>query len=201
MNFGERRSNRGAESPSRLAVHVLLFTAFCAFPLAAQVSVAPTTVEPAAWERFAIRVAGAGDSAVVKIRVDLPDAIAVLGIEPIPGWTFAHAMATDSTPATVTWTGGSLVGVEFREFALLARVAGDARRADLVFPVHITFAGGSEVRFAGPPGSPRAAPRVAIVGGSDLSAKGAFAMAGVAIALALVALGVAMRAVKQVRNE
>lgn len=184
----------------RVALCVLLLLSLTAMPLRAQVSIHPSSVEPAAWERFAIRVTGAGDSAVVTVRVDVPSAITILGIEPPPGWTFASAEATDSAPASVTWRGGPLRGLEFREFAILGRVAGDARHEDLVFPVQITFSGGGTVHYSGPASSSRAAPRVAIVGTAALSAQGAMAMAGIAIALALVALGVALKTVGQVRQ-
>lgn len=150
-----------------------------------QVAFHPTTTTPAAWERFAARVVNAtGDTTIVEVRVDVPGAVTVLGVEPVPGWEAVQVPGTDSTPHRITWRGGTVAAGDLREFSFLGRVAGDAGRATLVFPVAITRANGdTDRRYAG---------RVTIEGPTRLSARGALAMAAAALGLALVALLVAL---------
>ena len=154
----------------------------------AQVAIDPTTTQPAAWERFAVRIANPSDTAVVAVRVEVPEAITILGVEPLAGWSAAVIAATDTTAQTIRWLGGELMRREFLEFAFLGRVMGDARRRTLVFPVHVTWASGQRHSWSGLPGSRRAAPRVAMVGPAQLSIRGSVALAGVAIALSVIAI-------------
>ncbi len=166
----------------------LALAAAASDPAAAQVAIDPPTTTPAAWERFAVRVVGVGDTTVVGVEVTLPDAVTLLGVQPMEGgWSAETAPPTASAPARVRWTGGELTTGTFREFAFLGRVIGDAREKALVFPVRLTDAGGG-VR------DPQPAPRVQLVGTTQLSARGAVAMAAVAIALGVVALALAISA-------
>lgn len=176
------------------ALGVLCTLAVFSDPLSAQVAVAPAATTPAAWERFAVRVVNGADTAITSVRVAVPAAVTVLGVEPPPGWTFTVQPATDSTPLTVAWTGGTVARGEFREFVFLGRVAGDARQRQLVFPVALARTGGDTVDWAGQPGMRRPAPRVSIVGPTRLSIRGTLAVAGGAVAIALVALALALAA-------
>jgi uncharacterized protein YcnI len=126
----------------------------------AQVSIHPRSTTPASWERFAIRVVNGTDTATTGVRVDVPDAVTVLGVEPTAGWTTRRDAGSDSSPQFVEWSGGKLLRGEFLEFAFLGRVIGDARRTDLVFPVTLT----------------------------QLSVRGVTAIAGTALGVALIAL-------------
>jgi hypothetical protein len=119
--------------------------------------------------------------------------VAVLGVEPLEGWEFTIIPATDSTPQAVEWSGDSLLAGEFREFAFLARLAEDARRRELVFPVRVTKANGSIVewthgRGAGPP------PVVNVVGGAAITVWGAVGLAGGAVGIAILALALSIAA-------
>ncbi len=169
-----------------------LFGSLLANDAHGQVAVHPSTVAPAAWERFAIRVVGREDGAIIGIRVDVPEAIAVLGVEGTPArWSAQLIEATDSTPQAIAWSGGLLAYRQFREFAFLGRVMGHSKRNQLVFPIRLTLEDGREVPWRGGRGDPRPAPRVQIVGTARVSAGGALAAAGVAFAIALIALAVA----------
>lgn len=163
-------------------------------PLSAQVAVAPATTAPAAWERFAVRVVNGSDTAVTGVRVLVPEVVQVLGVEPPAGWTFIVTPASDTTPLAIRWTGGTVVRGEFREFAFLGRVAGDARQRALVFPVALARVAGDSLEWAGAPGQPRPAPRVRVVTPTRLSVRGALAVAGGGVAIAVVALALALAA-------
>jgi hypothetical protein len=157
-----------------------------------QVTISPPSTHPAAWERFAVRVFGAGDTSIVGVDVDVPEAVTILGVHPLIGWQYSIVPATDTTPQSVAWAGGPLAGLDFDEFAILGRVMADARRRELVFPVHITLAGGEVLHFAGSAGASRPAPRVRIVERTQLSPRGAMAAAAVAVALSAVALALTL---------
>jgi uncharacterized protein YcnI len=158
-------------------------------PAAAQVSINPATTTPGAWERFAIRVANPSDTPIVAIRVAVPTVITILGVEPADGW--AVQLASETRPQAISWMATVPQGV-FQEFAFLGRVAGDARQATLVLPVTLIRPDGSELAWTASMGSPRPAPRVRIVGTTQLSGSGMVALAGAALVVAILALIVAV---------
>jgi uncharacterized protein YcnI len=178
--------------PRAAAVLALIAQAVAATPAEAQVAIHPTAVAPASWERFGLRVVSQYDSPVVSVRLLVPDALAVLGVDAPPGWTAHHIAATDSTPQAIEWTGSRVERGEFREFAFLGRLAADARRKELVFPVHLTRADGSTLEWSR---DGAGAPLVVLIRGTTrLSPWGALAAAGAAIGLASLAMVLALLA-------
>lgn len=161
-------------------------------PASAQVAIHPSTTRPADWERFAVRVINGSDDSIVSVRVQVPDAIAVLGVDTPPGWTYRVHAASDTGALAIEWSDGHVARGEFREFVLLGRLRGDARPGTLVFPVRVLRSSGETQEWTGPAGSLRAAPRVTIVGRTAVSARGAMALAGAAIAIAIVALALSL---------
>jgi uncharacterized protein YcnI len=173
---------------------VLLASLASAAPGEAQVAIHPTAVAPASWERFGLRVVSQADSPVVSVRLLVPDALSVLGVDAPPGWTARHAAATDSTPQAIVWTGARVERGQFREFTFLGRLAADARRRELVFPVHLTRADGSTLEWSR---DGAGAPLVVLIQGTTrLSPWGALAAAGAAIGLASLALVLALLALR-----
>jgi uncharacterized protein YcnI len=154
----------------------------------AQVAIHPMTTTPAAWERFALRVINQTDTATVAVRIEVPEALSILGVEADPAWRFQVIPQTDSSPAAIEWAGGAVRRGEVREFAFLGRTQADAKQNDLVLPVRITRASGSVVEWRNYPGRDYAAPRVRVVGTVGISGRGAMMMAGVAIGISLLAL-------------
>lgn len=159
-----------------------------AAPLAAQVAVHPLTTTPAAWERIGIRVINQTDTATTAVRVEVPEALAIIAVEPMPGWSFQVGPAKDPTAQAIEWSGGTITRGQFEEFAFLGRPQANSRQIDFVLPVTITRANGSVVEWRGTPSEPYAAPRVRIVGTVGISGRGAMMMAGVAIGISLLAL-------------
>ena len=156
-------------------------------PLSAQVALVPPSVTPAAWERFTLRVVNQTDTPTVAVRITVPEAIQVLGVAATPGFTARLQPATATSAPVIEWSGGRVDPGAFYEFAFLGRVAPDARPgSELVFPVRLTRASGSTVDWArGGAGQP---PTVSIQGSTAISAAGAFALAGAATGLAILAL-------------
>jgi uncharacterized protein YcnI len=159
--------------------------------LSAQVTIGPRTVEPADLVRFGVLVANPLDEAVVAVRVEIPEALAILGVDAPPGWAVGIAAATDSTPQAITWDGGQLERGEFREFAFFARLAATARRTTLVFPVRIRRDDGSVRDWRR--GGEGQAPTVEVRGSVGLTAGGAFTLAAAALGLAALATALALR--------
>ncbi len=158
--------------------------------LEGQVTIHPRTVTPAAWERFTVSVVNATNDAVVGVRVEIPDAVTVLGV--LPGdWRFAVVPGTDTTAQYIEWTEGAVRYPALGEFAFLGRVAGDARKKTLVFPVVLTHEEDATVVYRSRPGSVTAAPTVEIVGRATISVRGAVALGGAAIGIAMLALALA----------
>lgn len=137
-------------------------------------------------ERFALRVAS-GSEPTSRVVLRIPDAVTVLGLEPSADWTFVLNPPTAQSSATIEWSDGRLEPGEFREFAFFARLAGDARRKELIFPVTITRADGDEIQYSFTEGN-TPPPVVLIVGSTAVSPWGAVGLAGVAVAIAIVAL-------------
>ncbi len=158
---------------------------------AAQVSVSPRTVEPADLVRFAIQVANAADTAIVTVRVEVPEALVILGVDAPAGWTRRQVAATDSTPRALEWTGGRLGRHEFQEFAFFARLGATVRRTALVFPVRIGRADGSTRDWRS--GGFGQAPAVEIRGTVGITVGAAFMLAAAALGLAVLGLALAMR--------
>lgn len=192
MGGKDGKDGRGGKVMTTPAVLTVLTVLSVSSGLHAQVAIHPSSTHPAAWERFAIRVFGAGDTSIVGVEVDVPEAVTILGVQRLIGWQYSIVPATDTTPQSVVWAGGPLAGSDFDEFAILGRVMADARRRELVFPVHITLAGGDVLHFAGSAGASRPAPRVRIVERTQLSPRGAMAAAAVAVALSAVALALTL---------
>jgi len=149
-----------------------------------QVSVRPTAVVPAQHERFAVQVANPAEAAIVAIRVTVPAAITVLGVDAPSTWTPRLLPAADTVPQSIEWDGGELGTREFREFAFLGRLPADARRATLVLPVHVRFADGTARDWRA---------EVAIKGSVGVTPGGAFVLAAGAFGVAVLAIALALR--------
>jgi hypothetical protein len=158
--------------------------------LEAQVALVPTTTAPAAWERFALRVANPTDTPTVAVTLRLPDGVTVMGVDAPPGWTARFTAATETTPQTIEWAGGPMAYREFREFPFFGRVAPNLRTADLVFPVRITRANGSTVDWA--PDGAGVAPTVRVRAVTAITPAAAFTLAAFALGLTVVAIALAL---------
>lgn len=168
----------------------LLAWLLIASPLAAQVSVAPSSVEPAAFERLALRVANPDASPVTHVRFGLPDVLTVLGVDAPSGWNWRLTAGTDTSATLVEWSGDSIPRGAFREFAVLVRLASDVRDVTLVMPVEVTHVDGHTVTWTR--GGDSRPPTVAIRATTGLSVRGAVALAGGALGVAALALVLAL---------
>jgi len=158
---------------------------------AVQVALSPSTIAPADMERFALRVANPSDAAVVAVRLEVPEALAVLGTDAPPGWSARLIAATDSAPQAIEWTGGQLGRGEFREFAFFARLGAAAKRETLVFPVRLRRTDGTVRDWR--PGGAGQAPSVEIRGTVGITPGGSFVFAAASLGVAALAMALALR--------
>jgi hypothetical protein len=159
--------------------------------MAGQVSISPRTAEPADLVRFAIQVANPSDSAVVFVRVEVPEALLILGAGAPPDWTARPVTATDSTPAAIEWSGGRLDRGGFQEFTFFTRLGANVRRTTLVFPVRLGRADGSTRDWR--PGGMGRPPEVEIRGTVGMTPGAAFTLAAAALGLAVLGIALAVR--------
>lgn len=158
---------------------------------AAQVSISPRTAEPADLVRFAIQVANPSNSAVIFVRVEVPEALLILGVGAPTGWTARHVAATDSSPSAIEWSGGQLSRGGFQEFTFFTRLGANVRRTTLFFPVRLGRSDGSTRDWR--PGGMGQAPEVEIRGTVGLTAGAAFTLAAAALGLAVLGISLALR--------
>lgn len=172
--------------PAILAATVLTTRA-----LAAQVVIQPTTVTAGAITRYAVQVANLRDVAIAHVRVELPPALTVLGVDAPTGWTSRFVPATDTSPQAIEWSGAALAPHDLHEYAFLARLTGAAQQHLLVFPVRLRGTDGRSTDWQG--AGPAPAPVVQIEGGVGVTSGGAFALAAGAFGIALLAIGLAVK--------
>ena len=104
-------------------------------PVAAQAHVvaAPGEAKAGSYSAIAFRVGhacGAGDT-TLKLRVEIPDAVASARPQPKTGWTTEVEKEGDKTTA-ITWTG-RLPDDQFDDFAVLMKLP--SQPDSLIFPV------------------------------------------------------------------
>jgi uncharacterized protein YcnI len=150
----------------------------------------PASVIAGSVSRFALQVANLRDVSITQVRVQLPPALTILGVDAPAGWTARSLPATDTSPLAVEWTG-ALAPHELREFAVLARLTATAAQHELVFPVELRGADGGTTAWGGSGAAP--APMVQIAGGLGVTAGGAFALAAGAFGVALLAIALSVK--------
>lgn len=117
---------------------ITLLALLAPVPALAHVVAAPGEAKAGSYSAIAFRVGhacGAGDT-TLKLRVEIPDAVASARPQPKTGWTIDVEKEGDRATA-VTWTG-RLPDDQFDDFALLMKLPPLTEKAgagSLVFPV------------------------------------------------------------------
>lgn len=169
----------------------LLLTLVAPATATAQVAVDPSAIEPTAWTRIAFQVINPGSRPWTAVRIAVPTAIGILGVQAPVGWHATLVAATDSTPQTILWEGAHIAPGGFEEFAFLGRLGADVPRRELRFPVDLTDASGTTLRLRR--GGDGDEPHILIRGTTQVSPWAAFALAGGAFGMAALAIVLALR--------
>lgn len=151
-----------------------------------QVMITPNSITPAGWAHFEISVVNSRDDAITGVRVVVPEIISILGVDPTDDWTYESQPAAGSAPQFIEWTGSTLSRGDLATFSFLGRLAGDAKKRSLLFPMTITR--GSDVQEIN---ARESGVLVQIIGSTILTPWAGLGVAALAFAVSMVAVGLA----------
>jgi uncharacterized protein len=140
---------------------------------AAHVTLHPDKVPADSFQRFSFQVPVEKDIPTTKLKVQIPDGVTFVSVEPKPGWTYKTTTTKVDPPltmegekitertATIEWSGGSIKPGEFDEFVISAHVPDEVGKT-LIFPANQTYSDGSVVRWIGALTADEPAPHVTL---------------------------------------
>lgn len=170
-------------------------TVIVAAPILGHAVVHPGEVRPGAYERFVLRVPNERDVPTTRVELAFPDAVRVVSFADVPGWDLVGTVDSTGRITHASWTG-TLPVQRFVEFPFVA-VTPD-REMRVRWDAIQFYANGERVEWAGPENSATPASFTVV-----RAAKGGIGLAeivaGAALFLALTALGLALRAVREER--
>ncbi len=207
-------------SPTRRRVGALMLLALAASAGSADAHVTVTPREAAAKSapQLTIRVPSEKDIPTESIRVEFPAELQVLRLKPTAGWTAEVERNESGRIIAVTYAGSKISREEYQEFSLIARLpeqpgpirlkafqryaggievawvnAAEPQPAPTitVTPIVAPAAAGADA-FAAPAASTAAAASAPASSAASSTGSGAW-MSGLALALSVIALGVALR--------
>ena len=151
----------------------------------------PRTSAPGAYEKYVLRVPNEKDTAkTTRVEIRFPAAVRVVSFGDVAGWQLDVARDTTGRVTAATWTG-SLSPERFVEFPFVA--VNPREDTALVWPVYQTYSDGERVGWTGPEDgeTPASVTRIGAAANGGKSTRGS-RLATVALALAVVSLGVSM---------
>lgn len=171
-----------------LAAALLLGAPAAAF---AHAVVFPRRAEPGAYERYLLRVPNERGVPTQRVEIFFPAGLRVVSFGDVPGWTLeVKKDASGAVTGAVWW--GELRAERFVELPFVAVNPKDDAR--LVWRVAQTYSGGERVDWNGPEGSKTPASSTEIgAGDSGGGGRHALLLSAVALVVALIALGLALR--------
>jgi uncharacterized protein YcnI len=176
-----------AASTIVLAVPLIAFAHAVVFP---KVSTTGT------FERYVLRVPNEKTVATTRVEIRFPAGVRVTSFEDVPGWQLEVLSDSAKHITGAVWTG-TLAPQRFVEFPFSA--ANPKTEAQVAWPTLQTYADGEVVEWTGPEGSKRPASSTSIrtaaesATGSGGGVAGTSLVSWAALALALIATGLALR--------
>lgn len=144
-----------------------------------------------AYEKYVLRVPNEKDIATIRVEIRFPSGISVVSFGDVPGWQLREVRDSANAVVGAVWTG-NLPAERFVEFPFVA--VNPKEDALLVWPVYQTYASNERVDWVGPPDSERPASSTTIEASTDfIGGKLAVYLAGVAVLMSLMSLGLALR--------
>jgi uncharacterized protein YcnI len=154
----------------------------------------PQTSTPRAYEKYVLRVPNERDVPTTRIELRFPSEVRVVSFGDVLGWTLTTVTDSAGNITGAVWTG-TLPPERFVELPFVA--VNPETDATLVWPAFQSYADGERVEWGGPADSerPAASTRIAATGeaGEGTGSETALYLAGGALLLALLSLGVALR--------
>lgn len=152
----------------------------------------PKSSAAGAYERYVLRVPNEKGSATTRIEIRFPEAAKVISFADVPGWQVAPVLDSAQRIVGAVWTG-SLPPQRFVELPFIA--VNPKTPTQLVWPVFQTYADGERVEWTGAPDAkaPASTTDVATTGPAPFGGRGPMLASLAALALSLIALGLALR--------
>lgn len=188
------RATRARRIRIALATLATVVAAAIALPTLswAHAVVFPRQSTTGSFEKYVLRVPNEKAVATTRVELHFPAGLRVTSFAEVPGWQLE--VVTDSAKAITAaiWTG-NLPPQRFIEFPFVA--ANPKTDTKLEWPAYQTYADGERVEWTGPQGSKRPASVTAIGAANAATTDGTATrlVPWVALALAIVSLGLAMR--------
>ena len=164
--------------------------------LSAHAVVFPKASTTGAYERYILRVPNEKNVATTKVELRFPSDVRVTSFSDVPGWQLEVTRDSAQRIIGATWTG-TLAPERFVEFPFVA--VNPKTETHLSWPTYQTYASGERVEWTGAEGSKTPASVTDISAGPPSSATAGggsnttFILAVVALALAVISLGLSMR--------
>jgi uncharacterized protein YcnI len=150
----------------------------------------PKASATGAFERYVLRVPNERKVPTTRIEMQFSSDVRISSFEDVPGWTIEVKRDTAQRIVGAIWTG-SLPPERFVELPFVA--ANPKTATEIHWPVIQTYADGELAEWTGPAGSKRPASSTTIAAAEPAGAGLSQWMAPVALALAVISLGVALR--------
>lgn len=150
----------------------------------------PRTSAPGAYEKYVLRVPNEKTVATTRVEIRFPADVRVISFADVPGWTLQ--VQTDSTHRITgaVWTG-TLPPQRFVELPFIA--VNPKTDAHLTWPTYQTYSDGERVEWTGPEDGKTPASSTTIEAEHGATSSGIPWLAGIALALALISLGLVLR--------
>jgi len=182
-------------TPSRALGALLVFAGILVAPsiVFAHAVVFPKTSKPGAYEKYVLRVPNERDVPTVKVELHFPEGLRVVSFGDVSGWKLQVLTDSAQRVTGATWTG-VLPKERFIEFPFVAVNPNDS--TSLTWPTYQTYEGGERVEWTGPDSSKTPVSSTMIGDPAVVPVKVArtsLYISIIALALALTALGVALR--------
>jgi uncharacterized protein YcnI len=183
-------------APSRTLRALLVLAAILVAPsiVFAHAVVFPKTSKPGAYEKYVLRVPNERDVPTVKVELHFPDGLRVVSFGDVPGWKLQVLTDSAQRVTGATWTG-ILPKERFIEFPFVAVNPKDS--TSLTWPTYQTYEGGERVEWTGPDSSSKTPVSSTTISDPTVLpvkvSRTSLYISIIALALALTALGVALR--------
>jgi YD repeat-containing protein len=155
----------------------------------------PKASTTGAYERYVLRVPNERNVPTTKVELRFPADVRVTSFSDVPGWQLEVTRDSAQRIVGATWTG-TLAPERFVEFPFVA--VNPKTATQLSWPAYQTYANGERVEWTGAEGSKTPASVTSIsTSAAPTASSGAgnssFLLAVVALALAIISLGLSMR--------
>jgi uncharacterized protein YcnI len=182
--------------PTRALRALLVLAAILVAPsiVFAHAVVFPKTSKTGAYEKYVLRVPNERDVPTLKVELHFPEGLRVVSFGDVPGWKLQVLTDSAQRVTGAIWTG-VLPKERFVEFPFVAVNPKDS--TSLTWPTYQTYEGGELVEWTGPDSSSKTPVSSTTIGDSASVpvkvSRTSLYISIIALALALTALGVALR--------